>query len=468
MTWTSDNLARWCAGDWCGAAPVADFTGVFHDTREAFSGGLYVAIKGDRLDGHAFVKKAFESGAAAAVVSREYAVQCPDFPGALFCVDDTRRALMELAAGYRKNLRGLIIGLTGSVGKTTVKEMLADVLACAGRVARTRGNRNNELGLPLSLLSMSPEDEYGVFEAGINHPGEMAMLARVLQPDWGVMTLVGAAHIGFFESEEQIACEKAELFRALPEEGTAVLDVDQRWAETILQGLSCRRLTVSSSGRSDADYSLVDSGEAQILRLVDRVHNRTWACRMPLPGRHMMQDALLALAVGLSLGVEPESACRAIASFKPVAMRWQVEHVEGVCFVNDAYNANPLSMRAALATFAELRGYGAKWLVLGGMGELGGAERSEHEGLGAALADGPWERLVTVGTMGAGIAEGAVHAGMPSNRIHRCADVREAARLLRECRLAEKDAVLLKASRFAKLEDVLSLFKEQSTLNPKG
>jgi len=328
-------------------------------------------------------------------------------------------------------------------------------------VARTRGNRNNDLGLPLSLLSMSAEDAYGVFEVGINHPGEMAPLARVLQPEWAVITLVGAAHAGFFTSEEQIAREKAELFRALPEEGTAVLDIDQRWAETMLQGISCRRLAVSSKGRTDADYSLLQSDEVETLRLRDRANDRTLTCRMPLPGLHIKQNALLALAVGLSLGVDAEAACMAIASFKPVGMRWQVEHVDGVCFVNDAYNANPLSMRAALGTFAELPGCGAKWLVLGGMGELGAAERSEHESLGTALATGPWTGLICVGEMAKGIADGAARAGMASGRISCCADAYGAARLLREYRLAEKDAVLLKASRSVQLETVLSFFKEQ-------
>ena len=459
MTRTSENSARWCAGTWLGRPPDAAFSAVFHDTREAVPGGLYVAICGERLDGHDFVEQAFEAGAAGAVVSRDQADRWrTDAPGALLVVEDTRRALLDMAAGYRKTLRGLIIGVTGSVGKTTVKEMVADVLACRGATARTRGNRNNDLGLPLSLLAMNPEDAFGVFEAGINHPGEMQELMRVLQPDWGIITLVGAAHLGFFDGEETIAREKAELFRALPGGGTAVLDVDQPWADLLLSRASCRRLIVSSSGRKDADFSLVPCDGTEEMRVRDRQGGREVTCRLPLPGRHIRQDALLALATGFSLGVDAEAACRALAAYTPVGMRWRVEQVAGTCFINDAYNANPLSMRAALSAFAELSGYSAKWLVLGGMGELGGAERAEHEKLGADLAGGPWAGLFTVGAIAEGIADGAEEAGMPARRIFRCADTKAAADRLHACAPAANDAVLIKASRSGRLEEVLSLY----------
>ncbi len=448
--------------------PSVAFPGISHDSRQLIAGGLYVAIKGERLDGHDFVDQAFASGASAAVVSSEYAARCTEQSRPLLVVADTRRALLDMASGYRRTLNGVVIGITGSVGKTTVKEMVAGVLSRKGRVVRTPGNWNNDLGLPLSILSMSPDDDYGVFEAGISHPGEMALLAGVLQPDWAVMTLVGAAHIGFFDSEEQIADEKAELFHALSSEGTAVIDVDQRWADRILSHASCRHLTVSSKGRKDTDYSIVEIGSRYALCMYDKASNRTLSCTMPLPGRHIMQNALLALSVGLSLGVDRDEACASVASFKPVGMRWQVEPVAGVQFVNDAYNANPMSMRAALAAFAEWPVRGKKWIVLGGMRELGASEQLEHMQLGFSLAKGPWQGLVTVGELGDRIAEGAEKAGMPARRICRCMDVREAACTLIAKGIAEGDAVLLKASRSEQLESVLALVREQSTDQSKG
>ena len=468
MTRTSENIAVWCRGAWVGPKPPAAFPCVFHDTRRAVQGGLYVAIRGERFDGHDFIERAVEAGASAAVVCRDYAAVHSDSAHPFLVVDDTRRALMDMAAGYRRTLRGTIIGISGSVGKTTVKEMLADVLARAGRVTRTSGNWNNDLGLPLSILSMQAEDKFGVFEAGINHPGEMKALAEILQPDWAVMTVVGAAHLGLFESEEQIAREKAELFRALPAGGTAVMDVDQPWADLMLAMTSCRRLTVSGKGRKDTDYSLVEMGSRHALCLYDRARNTTISCAMPLPGRHIMQDALLALGAGLSLGVNPDDACAAIAAFKPVGMRWQVEQVGTFQVVNDAYNANPLSMRAALAAFAEWPVEGRKWIVLGAMRELGASETREHIELGSALAHGPWNGLVTVGDSGNWIADGAARAGFPSNRIFRCADTNTAARALMQNRLASGDAVLLKASRSEKMETVLSVLREEYSTSGKG
>ncbi|HMP76059.1 MAG TPA: UDP-N-acetylmuramoyl-tripeptide--D-alanyl-D-alanine ligase [Kiritimatiellia bacterium] len=441
---TPGELAAWSSGRWCGGTPPA-ITGFAIDSRAIQPGDCFVALPGAKVDGHQFLDVARERGAACALVRG--GVSCPGLP--LLEVADPKHALMELARGHRARLGGRMIAVTGSSGKTSVKEMTADLLALAGPTARTRGNWNNDLGLPLSLLTMKPGDAFGVFEVGMNHPGELKPLCELLRPHISVVTCVGPVHIEFFESEEGIAHEKAEVYRALDADGLAILPADDPWFRVLNSHVRSRALTVSM--QQDADYRVV-AGEPPLFVVSEWASGETSAFSAPLPGRHVLSNAGLAIAVARQFGIEWEALARRVQAFRPPGMRWEDREVRGVRIINDAYNANPMSMRAALDAFAEIDVAGNRWLVLGAMRELGTHAEEEHLALGRLLARGPWAGLVAVGPEGAWLREGARSVGFQKIRL--AADAMEAARILKDL-IQPGDAVLLKASRGVALEDVL-------------
>lgn len=450
MKFDAEKLAEWCGGRWEGGTPDA-VEGISNSTRTIQPGELYVAIRGQRLDGHRFVAEAFRAGAAAAMVEHNADFEVP-FGSPLLRVEDCVDALGALAAGWRQALAPVVIGVTGSVGKTTVKEMLLAVLGAEHKVSGTRGNWNNEIGLPLSMLAMPEATEIGVFEAGMNHPGEIAVLSDLMVPQWGVVTAIGPVHIEFFESEEAIAREKAAMLRGLPQNGHAVLCCDEKFYGVLRQGLSCAVHTVSLQAAA-ADYFVSIRDVAGKLLVRERSSGDEQLFGWGLPGDHNALNAAYAIAVARGIGLGWDAIRRGLAAYQPPAMRWQLEQVAGLTFVNDAYNANPLSMRAALAAFNELDVVGRKWLVLGDMLELGAIAESEHIALGKLVAQGDWQGVAAVGTFATQIVSG-LQAGGFSGAIACCEKSTEAAAILHEW-AEHGDGVLLKASRGVALENVI-------------
>ena len=435
-----DELARWSGGTWRNGMPGHMISGISKDTRTLRPGDLYVALRGDRFDGHAFIQQAFEKGAVGALVDSEV-----DASGhTALVVPDTLKGLQDLARGYRAQWAVEVVGITGSVGKTTVKEMCADVLSMAGETHRTSGNYNNHIGLPLTMLSMPPSARFGVFEIGMNHPGEIGYLSGLLQPKIGILTDICNAHRESFASLEAIAFEKIYLLESLPENGVAIIDRDSPWFGMVRERTKAELRTVSLGGAANVAGTKVSEG-------VMRVDGFDYA--MPQPGEHTMRNALRAIALGLEVGLAPEAIAEGLMKFKAPPMRWQETQINGIQFINDAYNANPLSMRASLGTFAGQSGAGAKWAVVGGMRELGVVAEEEHSSLGVFLDGLALDGVITVGELAQGIAcKRAVG-------FHRCADAAEAATILKE-NLSAGDRVLLKASRGEQLEKVLERFKE--------
>lgn len=452
-----EELAAWTGGQWTDT-PRGALRGLAHDTRTLQPGQVYLALCGEQFDGHAFVDQAFEKGAAAAVIERSGAAGSA--PGPRLLVDDTRRALQDMARGYRGRVGAEWLAVTGSVGKTTVKEMTADLLQALGPVARSRGNWNNDIGVPMSLLQVPPDSRFAVMELGMNHPGELAPLCELARPSWGIMTRVGPVHMEFFPSEEAIAEEKAELLRALPAAGTAVLAADEPWFELFLRAAPCRVVTVTLGG-GEADYR----GEARPgvpggLRVTER-EGAFFDYELPWPGEAARRNALRAIAVAREHEISFAELAPRLRAFQLPAMRWNRLERAGLVWINDAYNANPISMQAALDAFADEPCDGAKWLVLAGMHELGAQERLAHEAIGRAAAAGPWAGLLAVGDKARAIADGAEEAAMPSDRICRLPDPEAAAEWLR-ARAQPGDAVLLKGSRAEKLEKILQDFEQRT------
>lgn len=448
-----DQLARWTGGAWT-RPPAMKIRRMVHDSRVIRPGDLFVAMQGERVDGHRFVEEALVAGAAGALVEQRKRHELP-VRAPLLAVDDAVRAVQRCAEGHRRTLTRRVIGVTGSVGKTTVKEMIADIMSYRGTVARSPGNWNNHIGLPLSLLTMEPGDTCGVFEIGMNHPGEICALSALLQPDWGVITRIGPVHLEFFESVEDIAREKASMLNALPPDGCAFISEDSPWYDTLLHAAPCRVVTISMEGRN-ADFRGRPGARAtEEMTVQERGLGETHTYTMPLPGRHIMENALLAIAVARTAGLPSERIEGALSVFRPLDMRWSRTDAAGRHFINDAYNANPMSMRAALETFAGIESVGGKWLVLAGMNELGEDERQWHLDIGAAAGKGPWAGIVAVGPKGQWIAQGAAAAGWPEEHLYVCGDARRAAQVLRRVS-REGDHILLKASRREHLEEIIN------------
>lgn len=446
------DLARWAGGAWS-ALPVHSLCGAAVDTRTLKPGELFVALPGEQCDGHQHLEAAQKAGAGGALV--RHGTTHPGFP--LLRVDDPKTALTALAAEHRARMPAFRVAITGSTGKTTVKEMVADVLSTQAPTARTRGNWNNDLGLPLSLLTLEAQHQYGVFEVGMSHPGELDPLCALLQPAASVITSVGPVHIEFFADEEAIAREKAVVAQAVPSGGAVVLPADDRWFAVLRRDVKGRVITTSLRG--PADYQAV-LGTGLSFRVTERASAESFDFLAPLPGEFMVHDALLAIALARSEGLAWSAIAQAIAAYQPVGMRWRREALGDVLVINDAYNANPMSMRAALQAFAQTEVPGRRWLVLGSMREMGTHARSGHLDLGRAVAQGEWAGLLALGSEGAWIAEGARDAGWSAEQAVACGGPAEAAEWL-ESRVRTGDAVLLKASRGERLERVVEAWRKR-------
>jgi len=449
------ELASWADGVWQ-TTPDGAIRGVSNDTRTLAEGNMYIAIRGENFDGHRFVGKAFEQGASAALVERGFA-DVAKSAGPLLVVEDGLRALQKLASGYRRKQDACIIGVTGSVGKSTVKEMTAAMVGVRRRAAKTRANWNNDIGLPLSLLAMDADTDVGVFELGMNHPGEIEALCEILQPTHAIVTAIGPVHIEFFESVADIAAEKAMLPAALPATGKAVLWQDDPYYNVLRKAAGDRGVTVS--GEAPADYVYAMTSTPGVMQIDDRDTGECVAIEHDLPpGEHHILNAALAAAGARVAGASWEEIASGLRAYRPMPMRWEEHDEKGIIFVNDAYNANPLSMRASIGAFNARFDARQRWLVLGGMLELGESTEREHLALGRFASKGGISGLIAIGQPGGMIADGARSAGLDPDRVHCCASAEEAAAVLHE-RLSPSACVLLKGSRSVAVEKVLSCYR---------
>jgi len=457
VTFNALEFAGWVKG-----APrnlPESFCGVIQDTRHLKPGMLYVALRGEHFNGHDFVRQALAAGAAAALVDQSM----EGYPGAeswpLIRVADTRRALLEGAGAWRASSGAKIVAITGSSGKTTTKEMTAAICAAGGRVCRTRGNLNNDIGLPLSILAMPPDCDFGVFELGTNHPGEIALLAETLHPDVGVISSIGSAHIENFGSTEAIAAEKGALLQHLSASGCAVLSREMLHFRQVERRCGVPVVTVSLLDKNADYYGEIRDLMGGRVRIIERDTGAGVELHSGVPGRYNIYNLMLAFAAARRAGVPAESAQAALEKLVIPGMRWQmVETTGGIRFINDAYNANAESMKAVLELFSEVECAGRKVVVLGDMLELGGFAESLHSGVGATAAAVDPDLLCLVGPLaGRFAAEGALRAGLAPAKVLCCTDAAEAGRRLAD-RLRRGDLVLLKASRGMHLEEVLDEF----------
>ena len=423
------------------------------DSRTIGPGELFFAVKGERFDGHDFVVAALDKGAAAAVIRKDQWHRFSD-SRRLLKTDDTLVALQTLATAVRKLWGKPLIGITGSAGKTTTKEAIAHVLALQFRVLKSEGNFNNHFGLPLMLLKLEPEHDVAVIEMGMSHAGEIRALAKIAQPDTGVVTNVAPVHLEFFDSLAGIARAKYELIESLPSSGTAVLNADDEYVSQFGRDFKGRVIRYGTSAGSDVCADNLQShgaegSEFDVVVAVNREH-----VRLPLVGDHNILNALAAVSVAIAQGMKVAEAVAALATLKPADKRGQVLQFGNITVINDCYNSNPKALKAMVDALAGMKAR-RRIVVAGEMLELGPAGEQLHRDSGRHIAEKNIDILIGV----RGLAQPMVDAaGQPGIRAEFVATPEQAGEwLARETR--DGDVILLKASRGVKLEKALEIWK---------
>jgi len=408
--WTLADCAAQVGGRLAGAD--AAFDGVVTDSRGSCRGQLFVALRGERFDGHDYVAKAAENGAAAAMVERPVDCGLPQW-----VVADSLAGLGRLAAAWRARIPARVVAITGSNGKTTVKEMVAAILARAGSTRATQGNLNNHIGMPLTLLAARDED-YLILEMGANHHGEIAYMTRIARPEAALITNAGRAHLEGFGSVAGVARAKAEIATGLPADGTFIFMADTPWTP-LWQVLACgRRALTFGTGPSarvradDAAVELVWDEAGFRTRFDADVEGRPLTVELALAGRHNVRNALAAIAMATALDIPADAIRDGLASLRPVRRRLQPRRTaDGVRLIDDTYNANPDSLAAAVDVLAGLSG--RRMLVLGDFAELGADSSELHRSMGETARAAGVDRLYAVGPLAAhaaaGFGEGARH-----------------------------------------------------------
>ncbi len=349
-TLTLSQIAAWTGGALIQGTPSAKLSSVSTDSRKVDMGDLFFALKGDSFDGHRFIGALAEKEAGAIVVS-SLPDETESFQGGIIRVKDTLKALQDLAFRHRQSSDDLrVIGVTGSNGKTSTKDFLSAVLSAGGQVNSTKGNFNNHIGLPLTILSGREGDRFGVWEMGMNHQGEIAALAAIAGPDAAIVTNVGTAHIEHLKTREGIAEEKSSLPAALPSGGYCVMPQEDDFYEFVSERTVATMIPVGIGKGTVQAESLSSDADGRITFNLASDFGSPASVRLPVRGRHMVLNALLAAAVGLHEGISPEKVASALSSVSLTSGRLQEKTISGISFLDDTYNANPDSMYAALQT----------------------------------------------------------------------------------------------------------------------
>ena len=443
------------------------FTGVSIDSRTVRPGEVFLALRGTTHDGHDHLREAWERGAALTVVDNNASVEDAALaPAPMIVVEDTLRALQSLASYWRNQHALPVLAVVGSVGKTTTKDMIASILSTAGPCLKNPGNFNNHVGLPLSLLELADYHSFAVLEIGANLPGEIRYLTSILNPSAAVLTRIGWAHLEGFKTLEQIVAEKGSVLEKLPESGWCAINADDPNQKEFPGLAPCEVITYGiGTGDVTAEGILLSERETSFVLVLpsgkERIHLRGF-------GRHFVENALAAVAATLPLQITAEQVVSGLSSWNPEEGRGKITSpFPGVHFINDAYNANPLSVRAALESLSQFRQEGVTVAVLGEMKELGEFSEGGHIQAGSDAARLEIDYLIAVGPTADLIARGARKSGMDPSKIRECGDSNEAIRSL-EPLLIKGVWVLFKGSRAAKMEQIMEPFGQNKARAGSG
>lgn len=429
-----------------------NFTGVATDTRKIQPGDLFIALQGERFDGHDFICQAVERGARGLLASRTDAAIPAGIP--VVYVEDTLQGLQQLARFHRLRFSIPVIAVTGSNGKTTTKDMIASVLASRFHVLKTEANFNNEIGLPLTLLNLDSSHEAAVVEMGMRGQGQIRAMAQIALPTMAVVTNVSETHIELLGSIENIAAAKAELVEAIPENGVVFLNGDNSYVKDMGLKSKARVVQYGVEGNWDVRADNIQNDGA---KMTFACHGQAaFTAMVPVVGRHNVYNALAAIAVGLEMKLTGEEIKLGLQAFSVGAMRLSIEKRGKYVVINDAYNASPLSMSAAIDTLAEVA-QGRSIAVLGDMLELGHIAVEAHQRIGRKLAERGIKIVVTVGELARNIAESAHEYGVAVAIA--CQTHSEAIKILQQY-IKSGDTLLIKGSRGMKMEQILEMFGE--------
>jgi UDP-N-acetylmuramoyl-tripeptide--D-alanyl-D-alanine ligase len=467
MEWKVEEVARalGCAIP-SGLDPMARLAGVSIDSRTVGGGQLFVAIRGPRFDGHTFVAAALEAGAAAAIVSNERLAGYPEaIRGKVLGVPDTLAALQELARAVRRSWGRRIAAVTGSVGKTTTKEILAALLGAKFRVLRSEGNLNNEYGLPLTLLRLDPADEAAVLELGMNHAGELRRLAEIAEPEVGIVTRVAPVHLEFFSSVDEIALAKRELIEGLHGSDTvAVLNADDPRVARFAEVARGRVLTFGIDTPAQFRAERIEDRGAEGSAFDFIFPGGSTRLSLPLPGRHSVENSLGALAAASVWGVGADEAAVVFPRLLPGEMRGRLLRFEpGFAVISDTYNSNPVALAAMIELLVQTPGYRRRILAAGEMLELGPSSERLHRESGRLAGTKKLDWVIGVQGQASKLVAGAVEAGVGAGNARFFRTSSDAAAFLSDL-VQPGDLLLVKGSRGVKMERVVEALRENFAL----
>ena len=450
------EIAQVTEGTIISGNPDTVIEGVSIDTRTINPGQWFVPLRGEKTDGHYFIADAFKKGAAGAFY--DYPFPPDNLPGVIIKVNDTLKALQKLAEYYRQKFSPVVIGVTGSSGKTTTKDLIAQLLGKHFQVLKTEGNYNNHIGLPLTLLNLTHKDQVVILEMAMRGPGEIAQLAQISRPQWGIITNIGEAHVELLGSRENIALAKKELLDVIGKEGKALLNGDDQFLREIGREFIGE---VHFFGWGDGvdfqarDYRLDEDGVFFIAGFPGGEKKEFF---LPLPGKHNVNNAMVALALGYMMGIDVTEMNFDAQSINISEGRMEIKtSPSGIKIIDDTYNANPSSMQASLNVLKELKQEGRKIAILGEMLELGSYAEEAHRGIGKNIKKNEIDCLITIGEMASYIGK---EANGKLEKLYHCENKLEAWEYLNQLAPGKGDCILIKGSRGLKLEEIVMKLME--------
>lgn len=446
------DIAEWVNGEVAGpGANLVKVSGVSTDTRTIQEGNLYIPIVGENFNGHDFVKGAVENGAVGALWQKNQPNPPADVP--LIYVEDTLLALQDLAKNYLASLPAIVVAITGSNGKTTTKDMVTSVLATTYKVQKTEGNYNNHIGLPLTILGLEEDTEIAVLEMGMSGRGEIELLSTIAKPEAAIITNIGESHLQDLGSREAISEAKFEITSGLRANGTLVIHGDEPLLTEKVVNSPFHVMTFGSSETNDYyPMHIQQKSDGTYFTIKTETESEFF---IPVLGKHNINNALSAIAVSRKLGVSIPDIKTGLETIKITGMRTElIQGKDGVAFINDAYNASPTSMRAAIELLEDLKQYRKKIVVLGDMLELGDKEEDFHYEVGKGIDADKINAVFTFGKLGRNIAEGA-KVNFSENQVFAYENKQALIAKLKET-VGDGDIVLVKGSRGMKLEEVVN------------
>lgn len=475
VTYTPETIASVTGGTIvvCGSGSVGNIRNICTDSREAETGSLFCAIRGEKTDGHMYIRQVCEAGASCILAEYVPETLMQECNCTVVVVPHTVTAIGDLAGDYRKHAQLKVVAVTGSVGKTTTKEFISAVASAGFRTHKTEGNHNNELGLSMMLFRLQPEDEVSVLEMGMSEFGEIERMSHIAQPDIAVVTNIGTSHLASLGTRENICSAKLEIVAGMQENGVLLLNADEPLLYERASSLPCE-VQLMSIGSSYGNYRAVNIRATGTGMLFDMICQQQVVTNLEIPtlGKHNVYNALTAYAVGYLLGLDEDAIRRGLMQFQGVAMRQKIYKLNGITIIEDCYNASPESMNAALDVLASVaaREHGRPAALLGDMLELGEYTRLMHDQLGQYAAQTRVQKLFCYGMMADVVAEAAIKHGVRADNVYVSLDVRDPKTMADMIlgALVPGDVLLVKASRAVAAENVIEAMKRRSKKKSRG